>query len=124
LVPFEAANFGVVPLTSKIDAWEDYLKLDYWIELYSIDKNVETILKLRDSAKDRSLQISRFVEWSKKNDWEYLSNKCLLHFAKTILNSRQTNAVSSNRRTSIKNLIKRSKMFPILFPIWTKMRYG
>ena len=124
LVPFEAANFGVVPLTSKIDAWEDYLKLDFWIDLYSIDANVEIILKLRDSTKDRDLQILKFMEWVEKNDWEYLSNRCLLHFAKTLVNSEKSNVWSRNRTIELKNLIKRSKIFPVLFPIWRKIRYG
>jgi glycosyltransferase involved in cell wall biosynthesis len=122
LVPFEAANYGVVPLTSKIDAWEDYLDLDHWIDLYSIDKNVETILKLQESAVERRLQVSRFVDWAEANSWEFLSNRCLLHFAKTILKSNPDSHVRVDQKVNIKNLVKRSKLYPFLLPIWRKLK--
>jgi glycosyltransferase involved in cell wall biosynthesis len=122
LVPFEAANHGVVPLTSKIDAWDDYLDLDHWIDLYSIDKNVETILSLQDSAIERSLQISKFVDWVETNSWEFLSNRCLLHFAKTILMTRPVSHERVDQKVNLKNLVKRSKLYPFVLPIWRKLR--
>jgi glycosyltransferase involved in cell wall biosynthesis len=122
LVPFEAANYGVVPLTSKIDAWDDYLDLDHWIDLYSIDKNVETILKLQESEIERNLQISRFVNWAETNSWEFLSNRCLLHFAKTILMTKSVPHERVDQMVNLKNLVKRSKLFPFLLPIWRKLR--
>ena len=123
LVPFEAASYGVVPLTSKIDAWEDYLNLDHWIDLYSIDKNVEIVLNLCESQIDRDLQIFRFIEWAKVNNWEFLSNKCLLHFAKTILSTRETLVAASGQNVTLKNLVKRSKAYPVILPIWRKLKY-
>ena len=123
LVPFEAASYGVVPLASKIDAWEDYLNLDHWIDLYSIDKNVETILKLCESQIDRDIQILRFTEWTKINNWEFLSNKCLLHFAKTILLTRETSVPVTDQKVTLKNLVKRSKLYPFMLPIWRIIKY-
>lgn len=122
LVPFEAASHGVVPLTSKIDAWQDYLNLDHWIDLYSIDKNVEIVLNLCASQIDRDLQIFKFIEWAKENNWEFLSNKCLLHFAKTILATREISVAVSDQKVTLKNLVKRSKFYPVILPIWRKLK--
>jgi glycosyltransferase involved in cell wall biosynthesis len=114
LVPFEAASYGVTPITSKIDTWKDYLELDQWIDLYSVDNTVDTLLKLFESEEKRNDQISKFNEWSRKNNWEYLANQCLLQFAQTIAISRQRKLRLTMKKRKLKSIVKRSRLFPYL----------
>jgi hypothetical protein len=117
LVPFEAAAHGVTPITSKLDAWKDYLELDQWIDLYSVDNTVNTLINLFESEEKRKNQIAKFNEWSQKNNWEYLANQCLLQFAQTIAISRQRKLRSTMKKSKIKSILKRSRLFPYLLAV-------
>lgn len=117
LVPFEASNYGVTPLTSRIDAWEDYLNPDYWLDLFSIEKSLVSILQLLASEEARQKQIGIFQDWARENNWEYLGNKCLLHFARTMSVIDFQEKKNNPMKLSYKNLIKRSRAFVFLMQI-------
>lgn len=124
LVPFEAAKYGVTPLTSKIDAWNDYLELEYWLDLYSVDNSACTVIELSQSIEKRDSQILKFVEWSTKYDWEFLSNKCILHFGRTLSRSRKSGFSQNRVPILAKNFLKRSRIFPTLLSIKGRLANG
>lgn len=123
LVPFEAAKYGVTPLTSKIDAWRDYLELEYWLDLYSLDNSANLVLELAQSIEKRNQQISKFVDWSTKHDWEFLSNKSILHFGRTLARLRKQGHGGSSPFVVTKNSLKRSRIFPILVSIKARLAH-
>lgn len=123
LVPFEAATWGVTPLTSKLDAWNDYLCPNYWLDLYSIDQSISAILELSNSEEKRLTQISHFTNWLEDNNWDFLANRSILHFGRAIFLSKKVNYKQRRFLQKMKNFAKRTKFFPILILIKNKIRY-